>query len=88
MTAVPVPLEALLATRVRLVHELQQGLDGNERQFLLSLVRGAPEWQLLGISHLEHLPGMRWKLKNLAQLKKSNTKKFDEQVNALEAALS
>lgn len=88
MTAVPVPLEALLATRLRLMHELQQGLDGNERRFLLSLVRGTPEWELLGISHLEHLPGMRWKLQNLAQLKKSNTKKFDEQVNALEAALS
>lgn len=88
MTAVPVPLEALLATRVRLMHELQQGLDGNERRFLLSLVRGAPEWELLGISHLEHLPGIRWKLQNLAQLKKSNTKKFDDQVNALETALS
>ena len=88
MTAMPVPLEALLATRVRLTHELQQGLDGNERRFLLSLVRGAPEWELLGISHLAHLPGMRWKLQNLAQLKKSNTKKFDDQVNALEAALS
>lgn len=31
MTAVPVPLQALLATRVRLMHELQQGLDSNER---------------------------------------------------------
>lgn len=88
MSAAPVPLDALLATRVRLVHELQQGLDGNERQFLLSLVRGAPQWALLGIAHLEHLPGMRWKLHNLVQLKKSNTKKFAEQANALETAFS
>jgi predicted nucleotidyltransferase component of viral defense system len=88
MTAAPVPLDALLATRVRLVHELQHGLDGNERQFLLSLVTDAPQWALLGIAHLEHLPGMRWKLHNLAQLKKSNAKKFAEQANALEAAFS
>jgi len=31
---------------------------------------------------------MRWKLQNLTQLKKSNTKKFDEQAKALEMALS
>lgn len=88
MTAAPVPLETLFATRARLMRELQQGLDGNERRFLLSLVRCAPEWELLGITHLEHLPGIRWKLHNLTQLKKSNIKKFDEQAKALEMALS
>ncbi|WP_028577244.1 nucleotidyl transferase AbiEii/AbiGii toxin family protein [Desulfomicrobium escambiense] len=88
MTAAPVSLEALLATRVRLVRELQQRLDDNERQFLLSLVRGKPQWSLLGIPHLENLPGMRWKLHNLAELKKSNAKKFVEQANALETAFS
>lgn len=88
MIAVPVPLETLFATRARLMRELQQGLDGNERRFLLSLVRCAPEWELLGITHLEHLPGIRWKLHNLTQLKKSNIKKFDEQAKALEMALS
>ena len=88
MTSAPVPLKALLSTRVRLAHELQKGLDSDERRFLLSLVRGEPEWELLGISHLEHLPGIRWKLHNLDQLKKSNAKKFDEQASALEGALS
>ncbi len=55
MTAEPVPLDALLAAQERMVRELQQGLDDNERRFLLSLVAGTPDWSLPGIAHLEHL---------------------------------
>jgi len=87
MTAEPVSLDALLATRERMVRELQQGLDDDERSFLLSLVAGAPDWSLLNIAHLEHLPGIRWKLHNLAHLQKSNAKKFAEQGDLLAAKL-
>ena len=83
MTAEPVPLDALLAARERMVDELQHGLDDDERRFLLSLVTGAPEWPLLGIAHLEYLPGIRWKLHNLEQLRRTNPKKFAEQIDAL-----
>jgi len=41
----------------------------------------------LGIEHLEHLPGIRWKLHNLMQLKKTNAKKFAQQRKALAARL-
>jgi predicted nucleotidyltransferase component of viral defense system len=88
MTVEPVPLDVLLAARERMLREIQQGLDEHERRFLLSLVAGAPDWSLLGIGHLEHLPGIRWKLHNLAQLKKTNAKKFAEQGEALAARLS
>jgi predicted nucleotidyltransferase component of viral defense system len=87
MTAEPVPLDALLAARERMVRELQQGLDDDERRFLLSLVVGTPDWSLLNIAHLEHLPGIRWKLHNLAHLQKSNAKKFAEQADVLAAKL-
>ena len=88
MTAEPVPLNALLAARARLVSELQQSLDENERRFLLSLIAAEPKWPLLEIAHLEHLPGIRWKLHNLAQLQKTNAKKFAEQADTLAARLS
>lgn len=87
MTAEPVPLDALLAARERMVREIQQGLDDNERRFLLSLTTGVPEWSLLGIAHLEQLPGIRWKLHNLAQLQKADAKKFAEQADTLAARL-
>jgi predicted nucleotidyltransferase component of viral defense system len=81
MTAKPIELDALLAARERMVQELQRSLDADERRFLLSLVNGQPEWPLLGIAHAEHLPGIRWKLQNLAQLKRKSPAKFAEQSN-------
>ena len=88
MTAEPVSLDVLLAARERLMRELQQGLNERERRFLLSLVTGAPEWPQLGIAHLEHLPGIRWKLRNLAQLQKANARKFAEQAEMLSSRLA
>ena len=83
MTTEPVELAALLAARERMVQELQGGLDADERRFLLSFVAGRPEWPLLGIAHAEHLPGIRWKLHNLAQLERKSPGKFAEQADAL-----
>ncbi len=85
MTAEPVPLDALLAARERVVREIELGLDDKERRFLLSLAAGTPDWSLLDIAHLEQLPGIRWKLHNLAQLQKTDAKRFAEQTDALAA---
>lgn len=83
MTTEPIELAALLTTRERMVQELQSGLDAQERRFLRSLVANKPEWSLLGIAHLDQLPGIRWKLHNLGQLELKNPKKFAEQAEAL-----
>jgi predicted nucleotidyltransferase component of viral defense system len=83
MTTEPVELTALLAARARMVQELQGGLEADERRFLLSLVAGRPEWPLLGIAHAEQLPGIRWKLHNLAQLERKHPKKFAAQAEIL-----
>jgi predicted nucleotidyltransferase component of viral defense system len=87
MTAEPVELSELIATRERLIHELQHGLDADERRFLISFVRNQPSWNLLGIPHLAELPGIRWKLHNLGQLAKLSPKKFEKQAEALERLL-
>jgi hypothetical protein len=83
MTAEPVELDALLAARERMVRELQHGLTAAERRFLLSLVGAEPAWDLLGVPHLEQLPGVQWKLQNLEKLRKANAKKFSEQTDTL-----
>lgn len=88
MTIEPVELSALLAARERMLRELQDGLNADERGFLLSLVVGHPQWPLLGIAHLEHLPGIRWKLHNLTQLEQKSPRKFAEQSEALAQRLS
>ena len=83
MTSEPVDLDALLSARECMMRELQQGLTADERRFLLSLVAGEPEWNLLGVPHVQQLPGLRWKLQNLDHLRKSDARKFAEQRDAL-----
>jgi hypothetical protein len=87
MTMEPVELPALLIARERMMHELQVSLVAEERDFLISLVKNQPDWSLLGIAHLDRLPGINWKLRNLSQLQKSNPKKFATQADALEKLL-
>ncbi|MGC8522342.1 MAG: nucleotidyl transferase AbiEii/AbiGii toxin family protein, partial [Steroidobacteraceae bacterium] len=70
-----------------MVRELQHGLTADERRFLLALVAGKPEWSLLDVPHLEFLPGLQWKLRNLERLRNSNGKKFVEQSEALSRQL-
>ena len=88
MTAEPVALEELIATRDRLIHELQKGLDADERKFLISVVRNQPEWNLLGTTHFPELPGTRWKLSNLEKLAKRSPQKFMAQASVLESRLT
>jgi len=83
MTVEPVEVDALLAARERMVRELQQSLTVDERRFLMSLVAAEPEWKLLNVPHLEQLPGLRWKLRNLERLQKSDARKFAEQSDTL-----
>ena len=84
MTTEPVELKSLVSARGRMIAELNAGLDAAEREFLLSLARDEPNWNLLGIEHLEQLPGIRWKLENLGRLAKANPKKLKEQALELE----
>ena len=88
MTVEPVELDALLTARERMVLELQQGLTADERRFLLSLVAAEPEWELLGVTYVQRLPGVRWKLENLERLRKADVRKFAEQSNALARLLT
>jgi predicted nucleotidyltransferase component of viral defense system len=83
MTTEPVELASLLTARERMVQELQGGLDADERRFLLSLVAGRPDWPTLGIAHAEHLPGIRWKLHNLALLERKSPARFAQQAETL-----
>jgi len=87
LTMNPVTLEELRQVRRRLKMELPAVLTASQRQFLLSLVTGEPNWTLMNCAHLSQLPAIRWKLQNLARLKKSNLGKFAQQAEELRARL-
>lgn len=64
----PVPLAVLEETREQLITRINAELTMNEREFLLSLKRMEPKWELLGLPGIERLPGPQWKLYNLRKM--------------------
>ena len=83
MTATQVGLEELLQVRQRLIGELPRVLTDKHRQFLLSLVKLEPDWDLLEHAHVEKLPAVRWKLENLTKLRKASPARFQQQFELL-----
>jgi hypothetical protein len=79
MTRDAVDVATLSHMQTRLLQELPQHLTPAHRSFLLSLVQGSPAWELMPMPHLRELPALKWKLMNLAKLKKSNAKRFASQ---------
>jgi predicted nucleotidyltransferase component of viral defense system len=88
MTTDAVTLESLLETRDRLFHELPIALDASEREFLRTLVRAEPDWSLLGITHLQELPAIRWRLQNLQEFSRKSPDKFRALAESLDARFS
>jgi len=88
MTRNPITLAELQQVRRKLKRELPAALTANQRQFLLGLVADEPNWSLMKCPHLSQLPAIRWKLENLAKLKKSNPGKFAQQAKELRERLA
>ena len=53
-----------------------------------SLVRAEPDWSQMPFAHLQELPAIRWKLRNLAKLRNTNPQRFMQQYDELAARLS
>ncbi|MBX7137658.1 MAG: nucleotidyl transferase AbiEii/AbiGii toxin family protein [Oligoflexia bacterium] len=85
MSRIPVAYEDLDAARTSIVQKLHADLTSSERQFLLSVKEGKPQWNLIGIAGIEKLPGLLWKLHNIARMEKS---KHQQQLEKLRKCLS
>ena len=83
MAREPVTLDELLSIRRHLHLDLPHALTAGQRDFLLGLASGEPDWNLMSCPHLSEMPAIRWKLANLAKLKKSNPRKFAQQADEL-----
>jgi hypothetical protein len=66
-----------------MIEILHTQLSDKECAFLLSLVRDEPQWELLEVPHARELPAIKWKLQNLAALKRDNPTKFSDQYQGL-----
>ena len=68
MTRTAAPLNDLLQIQRNLASILVRALDDDEKEFLVSIKRGEPEWHRLGIEHLAQLPAIQWKLINIRKM--------------------
>jgi len=84
LTAAPVTYEELVETRESMIHQLCESLTLAERQFLVSIKEGRPRWELLGLDGIERLPGIQWKLQNIARM---SPKKHAAALETLKAKL-
>lgn len=71
MTLIEVPLAELEAARTRLVDELIDVLNENDKAFLCSMYEGAPAWSRLGLEGVNELPAVKWKLLNVSRMNES-----------------
>jgi predicted nucleotidyltransferase component of viral defense system len=84
MASREVSLEQLENVRERIFRELPVSLDAAERSFLLSVNRCEPDWEILGLTGIESLPAIKWKLLNLGKLARANPKKYEMILKSLE----
>ena len=66
-----ISLERLEEVRELLIAALKEGLTDMEKEFLLSIKSGNPDWEKLGIGDFSHFPGVKWKLLNIEKMKKA-----------------
>ena len=71
MTLIDVPLADLEAARTRLVDELIDVLNEDDRIFLCSVYEASPDWSRLGMERVSDLPAVRWKLLNVGRMSES-----------------
>jgi predicted nucleotidyltransferase component of viral defense system len=71
MSSHPVSYDELVHARQQLIEEINTSLTIQDKQFILSVKEGLPKWELLGISGLEQLPAVQWKLININKMDKN-----------------
>lgn len=84
LTETNVSCEELVKCQKRLPLLLREQLSKDDKKFLISLCKGKPIWDLLGITGIERLPALQWKLTNI---EKMNRDKRDKQTKLLKSIL-
>lgn len=56
----------------------------DESRFRLSIKEGKPEWDAIGISGIQDLPDIQWKLQNIGKI---DTGRYKKQIQVLKETL-
>lgn len=84
MTEEPVTLEELNAARETFIEQIVGDMPDVHRKFLVSFVRGTPDWTSIELPEAANLPAVKFRQLNLDKLTKE---KRDAEISALEKVL-
>lgn len=85
MTNLPITYDDLLETRQLLIEEINKSLTERDKKFILSIKEGHPQWELMGITGIDQLPAIQWKLMNIKQMEKN---KYQSAIEELKRKLN
>lgn len=80
-----VTCEELISARKELIALLGKLLENNEKDFIFSIAKGIPRWDLMEFNHIQNLPALKWKVQNI---KKIGRQKHLESISRLEKVLN
>ena len=67
------------------VYKEKVNMTDEDKQFLLSFESANPQWDGYEFEYFRDYPSIKWKLLNLAKLKKQNPAKLNTEVEKLQA---
>ncbi len=72
-----------LATRDKLIAEINALMTDEDKRFLVDFERCCPDWDNSDYKEFEKYPSIKWKQLNLTKLKKANPKKLEDNASRL-----
>jgi predicted nucleotidyltransferase component of viral defense system len=88
MSALQFDYEDYRKARTDLLQMIHEGLNAEDRAFLLSFEQGEPDWSLCSAGDLSKYPSVQWKLLNIHKLKGTDKRKFETGISKLQDYLS
>ena len=83
MTDIEFTYEEFEQTRSKLITDVRNLMTDSDKQFLLSFESANPQWDGYEFDYFRDYPSIKWKLPNLAKLKKQNPAKLNTEMEKL-----
>lgn len=74
----------MIYAREALIKLINTGLTKEEKEFIISIKEGNPNWELLGLGNFQDFPAIQWKLMNI---KNMHPEKHQRSLNILKEKL-
>jgi predicted nucleotidyltransferase component of viral defense system len=83
MASEEISIDSLINARERLIKEVVGGLTHNEKNFLISVKKGDPDYTMMPFTDLDKLPALQWKIQNVRKMSKDKHQKMLSKLMAI-----